>query len=134
MCAVDAIWAASRWLAVTYLSLVATTPLWLYGSVTHTTNIQTYNQSHNKNTPHKMQSVTHYLHVDWSRPHPCGSIQSRTQHNQSHNIITHTTQSVTQSNQSHNTIDIIHRIQTVTHYLRVCGAVSNTPVAQYNYN
>ena len=35
VCAVDAIWAASRWLAVTYLSLVATTPLWLYESVTH---------------------------------------------------------------------------------------------------
>ena len=35
VCAVDANWAASRWLAVTYLIRVATTPLWLYESVAH---------------------------------------------------------------------------------------------------
>ena len=36
-----------------------------------------HNQSHNT-IRHTMQSVTHYLRVRCSRPHPCGSIQSLT--------------------------------------------------------
>ena len=31
--------------------------------------------------------------------------------------------------QSNNAIDIIHRMKTGTHYLRVCSAASHTPVA-----
>ena len=110
--AVDANWAPSRWLAVIYptpvaITPVATTPLWLphpcgYTDQSHSTNIQTYNQSHSKLTIKHTVQQQHSTIIH--------TIQAVTQYKQSRNTISHAIRSVTQHNQSHSTINIIHRI------------------------
>ena len=93
-------------------------------TISHTVSLRS-NIQYNSNT---VQSSTQYKQ---SRNTSSHAIRSVTQYDQWHNTINHTVQSIKQHHQSHNKITP-HKMQSVTHYLRVWGAISHTPVAEYN--
>ena len=131
MCAVDANRAASRWLAVTYLTLVATTSLWLphpcgYTNQSHT--LQTFrhtishtirkiftrcNQSH---TTYMLIGVGHTPVAQYNHAHNTTSHTTRpvTQHNHSHNIIIHTGQSISSTEYKQSRTTYVCVVQSAT--------------------